>query len=310
MPQSTNQILKYTVTTIPVGIFVYFIFRFHKDFYLISDISTSQFIQLLFLSLLTITLNGSKLNQIIKSFGIDIRMKEWFGLSSITLTLNSVLFKAGSLVTSNYLKRKHGFHYMSYVGALGADQLIALLISTLVGLCASVYLAVQMGRDLDLLIGGLVLVCAALIFLLNWKFTFTGKKENFFKALNRAVEALKNIVRDRRLFIIICAHALGMILLTAIRFYIVCRVLHYDISLIQCFLFTTVMIFVRAFPLIQSDLGTRELALGLLAEFLGTGLQSGMMAAFVDRLAVLFWCLITAALFRNTLIDREDSLKT
>ena len=69
------------------------------------------------------------------------------------------------------------------------------------------------------------------------------------------------------------------------------------------------MIFVRAFPLIQSDLGTRELALGLLAEFLGSGLQSGMMAAFVDRLVVLFWCLITTALFRNILIDGEDSLK-
>ena len=125
-----SKIANFIISIIFVGIFIYLIYRLKIEFYSIKEISFLQFFLLFTLCLLTIATNGSKLRNIVSVFGIRLNAREWFGLSSLNTTLNNVFFKAGSLATSNYLKRKYDFPYMTFVGSQGADQLI-LLLSTL-----------------------------------------------------------------------------------------------------------------------------------------------------------------------------------
>jgi uncharacterized membrane protein YbhN (UPF0104 family) len=130
------------------------------------------------------------------------------------------------------------------------------------------------------------------------------KKRNHktLDALVRAVDALSRILKDRKLFLTLCAHNIALIVLTALRFFVACKVLQLEIGLVYCFLFTTVMIFVSALPLSQSDIGVREMAVGLLSEFAGTGFNEGLLATTLDRVFVFFLTLIFTLYFKNLMV--------
>lgn len=299
--------LKYLITGIFLIVLGFFAFKFSEELLIIRGISPLQILGMFCLAVLTITVNGSKLNQITQSFNIRLQGREWFGLSSITTTLNNVFFKAGSLVTSNYLKRKYDFPYMSFVGSLGADQLILLFINSLLGGCVSFYLLIQIGKDLQL--PGIVYGLAALILfvVMKGKVELKSKDHFIWDALIRALQGLDSILKNKKLFYTLCAHNLALLGILSLRFYVVCHILGLDIPLAYCFLFTTMVIFVSAVPMFQSDVGARELAVGFLSELVGVGFNQGLLATLIDRVIVLFYTTLLALIFKNILHDSQTN---
>lgn len=296
-----EKLIKYGVSTLIVTVFGVFIYKFHDDFRVIREIDRWQFLQLFSLSLLTILINGAKLRAITQSYNICLRFKEWFGLTSISLSLNSLLFKSGSLLASNYLKRAHHLPYMNYVGAWGADFLIMLFNSALVGLAATIYLAAATGKDLQLITTGFFLVILVLLLLMRNNIHIGEGRHKILDALSRALRSLNDLIRNKQLLATLGAFGIGLIIVTALRFYVASKILHFNIPLAHCFLFTAILTFIRNIPMIQSDIGMRELAVGLLSELLGSGLKEGFLISVVDRVFVLFWCLVFAGLYRNIL---------
>lgn len=309
MASSALDRTRLVLTTFVIVIFAYFAFKYRENLYLLRHITPTQIAGLFLLSFLTIAINGSKLGRILKTFTITLTPKEWFGLSAISLTLNSLFFKAGSLAVSNHLKRRHDFPYMSFVGALGADQLISLFINALLGAGVAFYLTLHTSGDLKALALSFLFLAIALGSMMFGKFKIHPGTGKFREALTRALTSLKFIFQNKSLLAQLCLHSFALIIVIALRLYISCDVLGFDIPFTHCLIFTTAMTFVRALPLLQSDLGTRELALGFLSEILGTGLASGMLAAFVDRMVILFWCLIASAGFRHILLDPPENKK-
>ena len=108
-------------------------------FYSIGKVSPNLFIALSFLTIFSITTNGNKLRLITESFNIKLNLKEWIGLAFISSFFNGVVYKSGSLITSNYLKKKYKFSYASFLGALGADHFMLIMINAFVGLGISIY---------------------------------------------------------------------------------------------------------------------------------------------------------------------------
>ena len=150
-----------------------------------------------------------------------------------------------------------------------------------------------------------------LILFLAAKFAPRFQKQNhkILDALVRAVNALNRILKDRTLFLTLCAHNIALIVLTSLRFFVVCKVLHLEVPLAYCFLFTTVMIFVSAVPLLQSDIGSREMAVGLLSELAGTGFNEGLLATLVDRGFVFLLTLLSTLYFKNLLVPSPPPMK-
>ena len=203
-----------------IGIFIFLIYRLKIDFYAIGKISFLQFFLLFTLSLLTIATNGSKLRKIVSVFGIRLNTREWFGLSSLNTTLNNVFFKAGSLATSNYLKRKYDFPYMSFVGSQGADQLILLLSNALLGAIVCEYIVFIQGNDIQWMVACYMALAAALILLMRWEFGAGSTESRLADALRRARDSLVGVFKNRRLFFVLCAHNAALILLNSFRFYV------------------------------------------------------------------------------------------
>lgn len=305
MTSPSAKIIKYGVTALIVSVFGVFVYKFHDDFRVIREINRWQFSQLFALSLFTVLLNGAKLRAITRSYDIGLRFKEWFGLTAISLSLNSLLFKSGSLLASNYLKRVHHFPYMSYVGSWGADFLIMLFNSAVVGLVATSYLAAATGKDFQLIIAGFIIIILVLLLLMKNNIHIGEKKHKVLDALSRALKSLNDLFRNKQLLATLGSFGIGLIIVTSLRFYVASSILHLNIPLTHCFLFTSILTFIRNIPMIQSDIGMRELALGLLSELLGSGLKEGFLISVVDRVFVLFWCLVFAGLYRN-ILTREN----
>ena len=163
IPQS----IRYIFTAGILLIFGLFLFKHHEDFYIILDISALQFISISLLVLIGVTLSGSKLNRIAINFGVRLRVGEWFALSSMTTVLNSLFFKAGSIATSSYLKKKYNFPYSSFAGTFLGDQLIILFFGALIGGIVSLYLWLIGHQELLFIFAGFALTATLLFFLMR-----------------------------------------------------------------------------------------------------------------------------------------------
>jgi len=298
---SLTKAIKFCITITLLGVFIFFLVRYKDQLAIVREISFAQFGAIFLLVVFSVLLNGSKLNQLTRFFSLKLSPGEWFGLSSITTTLNNIFFKAGSLAASNYLKRKHDFPYMSFLGSLGADQLILFFMSGMVGCGISFYLMTETVKNFQFV--ALAYLFLVLMLFLATQFAPRLKRQNHktLDALVRAVDALNRILKDRTLFLKLCAHNIALIVLTSLRFFVACKILQLEVPLVHCFLFTTVMIFVSALPLFQSDIGTREMAVGLLSELAGTGFNEGLLATTLDRIFVFFLTLLFTLYFKNLL---------
>lgn len=292
-----------------LGIFIFFLVRYKAQLLIVREISLDQFGVIFLLVVFSVTLNGSKLNQLTRFFSLQLSTREWFGLSSITTTLNNIFFKAGSLATSNYLKRKHDFPYMSFLGSLGADQLILLFMSGMAGCGISFYLMTDTVQDFQFIALAYLFLILLLFLATKMAPRLQRRDHKILDALVRAVEALNRILKDRTLFFKLCAHNIALIVLTSLRFFIACKVLQLEVPLVYCFLFTTVTILVSAVPLFQSDIGTREMAVGLLSELAGTGFNEGLLATTLDRIFVFFLTLLFTLYFKNLLAPEHPPIE-
>jgi len=302
MGSSSRKVLKLTLTVLMIGLLTFFMVRHRSQLAPIATADPRLLFSFLVLASLTIWLNGTKLRHISAFFDIRLKLSESFGLASITTTFNNVFFKAGSLVTSNYLKREHRLPYMAFVGSLGADQLILLFTGMLLGTGFCAHLAwVVSSAFLPLFV--LCLLSSGLLgLLIRGTFVVRPSAILILDLLARALHALDRIIKNRALFLKLCGINAGLLITLSIRFYIVTRILGFNVSAEYCALFAVIMILVSAIPLIQSDIGTRELAVGAFTELAGLGFEEGLVAAAVDRVFSLGVGMALTLYFRSLLL--------
>ena len=267
----------------------------------LKSISAVQFSLISFLIIGSIITNGMKLRALAESFNIRLNTKEILGLSAITTSLNNFFFKSGSLFTSNYLKRRYELPFMSFAGSQGADHLISFFINALCGLIiSSIYLISAKGVFSTLSLGYLT-IAGALALIFSKIFDLQHRSNKYLNALIRAVNSLYRILKNKPLFYTLCFFNLLIVVLNTLRFFLVCKVLGLGIPFGYCLLFITLLPFISAIPIIQSDIGTRELIVGIFAQWLGASFEAGMLATLLDRCFIVFTALITALFYRNLL---------
>ncbi|MBT5548837.1 MAG: hypothetical protein HOJ79_00020 [Nitrospina sp.] len=294
-----NNLFKFAVTGILIFLLGSQVAKYWDDLLALREISAGQFFLITVIVVISIITNGSKLRVLISSYNIKLKPAEILGLSSITTSLNNFFFKAGSLFTSNYLKRRYEFPFMSFAGSQGADHLILFFITALYGLFISATLITsQKGAFIPLTLGYFSVV-TLLTLIISKTFDFQHRSNKFLNALIRAANSLYRILKNKKLFYLLCAHNAALIGLSALRFFLICEVLALNIPFGHCLLFVTLVPFVSAIPIIHSDIGTRELIIGMYSQWMGLGFQTGMLATLLDRCFVLIWATIISLCFRN-----------
>ncbi|MBT3183160.1 MAG: hypothetical protein HOI59_13705 [Nitrospina sp.] len=299
MPSGLNNLFKLAVTGILIFLLGSQIVKHHNALLALKEISVGQFFLIAIVVIASIIANASKLKALTGLYNIRLKNSEALGLSAITTSLNNFFFKAGSLFTSNYLKRRYEFPFMSFAGSQGADHLILFFITALYGLFISATLMVsQKGTFISLTLC-YFLIATLLTLIISKTFDFQHRSNKFLNALIRAANSLYRILKNKKLFYLLCAHNAALIGLSALRFFLICKVLALNIPFGYCLLFVTLVPFVSAIPIIHSDIGTRELIIGMYSQWMGLGFQTGMLATLLDRCFVLIWSIIISLCFRN-----------
>ena len=287
-----------------VFVSLYFFYRYREDFYLIGKVSPTLFIALSFLTILSITTNGNKLRLITELFNIKLNLNEWVGLAFISSFFNGVIYKSGSVITSNYLKKKYAFSYASFLGALGADHLMMIMINAFLGLGICIYTMISHPQIFPLVFLFLIMVIG-IVFLAKNPFELSNSENRLLNAFFRAGETLNEILQNKLLTKKLFLNNLFLAMVMGLRLYIACKAIGINFDILDCYIFTTVSAFVRLIPLLQSDIGSRELAVGFLSESFGSGFKQGVLATAVDRVFEMLWGLIGMAVFRNLLVSQS-----
>jgi hypothetical protein len=294
-----NNIFKLAVTGLLIFLLGSQIAKYQSSLLALREISAGQFFLIAGVVIASLLINGSKLKILAGSYNIQLNPSEIIGLSSITTSLNNFFFKAGSLFTSNYLKQRHEFPFMSFAGTQGADHLILFFINALCGLTVSLTLVFEQREIIFPLVICYFSAVVFLILVFSKTFNLQHRSNKFLNALIRAINSLYRIIKNKKLFSILCAHNILLVGLNAVRLLLVCKVLNIEISFGYCLLFITLTPVISAIPIIHSDLGTRELAIGMYSQWLGMGFQTGMIATLLDRCFVLFWAVLISLYYRS-----------
>jgi len=256
------------------------------------------------LMLTGVSLNGSKLNTITRSFNLYLSPKEWFALSSMTTLFNNFIYKSGSIITSKYLKRSHGFAYSAFAAAFICDQTILLLIGAITGSIFSFYLGIFI-KELTYLFLLITVVIVILIFLYRSKKTLPKSWDPVLYKLKSVIQNFKLLLNNKKLLLSLIIHDILLILTIVFRISISSSIVHLDIPLSSCFLFTAIIIFSRIIPLTVNDIGLRELAVGFLSSILGSGLKAGVLITSIDRVFDLIWGALLAISSQSALTDTK-----
>jgi hypothetical protein len=300
-----NNLFKFAVTGILIFIMGSQVAKYRDELLYLKEVSAEQFFLIAIIVIASIITNGSKLKALAELYNIHLKNREVLGLSAITTSLNNFFFKVGSLFTSNYLKQRYEFPFMSFVGSQGADHLIIFFINALCGMIISaILITTNKGSFIPLTIGYLSVVLFLLL-IFSKTFDLQHRSNKFFNALIRAVNSLFRILKNKKLFYILCAHNTALVCLNTLRFFIICKILALNISIVYCLLFVTLVPFISAIPIIYSDIGTRELIVGMCSQWLGLGFETGMLVTLLDRCFVLTWASIIALSCRNLFVGTK-----
>ena len=301
MPSKLNNILKLAFTGLLIFILGSLVAKHQEALAHLKNISLIQFLFISLLVIFSIITNGMKLRALAGSFNIKLTPKETLGLSSITTSLNNFFFKAGSLFTSNYLKKRYEFPFMSFAGSQGADHLISFFINSLCGLIASVIYLNSEKSEFQVLLGCYLAIIIILGLIFTKTFDLRHRPNKYLNALIRAINSLYRILKSGKLFFTLCAFNLLLVTLNTLRFFLVCKVLGLDIPIGYCLLFISLLPFISTIPFVQSDIGTRELLLGIFSQWLGASFEAGMLATLLDRCFIILTAIFISLFFQSLL---------
>ena len=283
---------------------MFLLFDYKKELLLILDISAYQFTLISILILTSIFLNGSKLNKITKNFNVYLSIKEWFALSSMTTLFNNFIYKSGSIVTSKYLNSRHNFPYSAFAADFVCDQLILLFIALIIASIIFFYLGIFI-KELICLILILIATVSILFFLYRLKKPLPSSLNPIFSQLKNVIQNFNLLLTNKNLLFSLIVHNVLLVLTIVFRISISSSILHLDIPLSSCFLFTAIIMFTRIIPITVNDMGLRELTVGFLSSILGSGLKAGVLITSIDRVFDLIWGALFTVSSQSALTDKK-----
>ena len=299
-----HHFIKYLLTAGILVLLGFLLFDYKKELLLILDISAFQFTLISILILTSIFLNGSKLNKITKNFNVYLSIKEWFALSSMTTLFNNFIYKSGSIVTSKYLKSRHNFPYSAFAAAFVCDQLILLFIALIIASIIFFYLGIFI-KELICLILILIATVSILFFLYRLKKPLPSSLNPIFSQLKNVIQNFNLLLTNKNLLFSLIIHNVLLVLTIVFRISISSSILHLDIPLSSCFLFTAIIMFTRIIPITVNDMGLRELTVGFLSSILGSGLKAGVLITSIDRVFDLIWGALFTVSSQSALTDKK-----
>jgi uncharacterized protein (TIRG00374 family) len=223
-----------------------------------------------------------------RASGAGIGYIESFILSTASTFGNYLPMRAGTLVRAHYMKSVHGLSYVNFGSVFSLRLVLTVIASGLIGLAATMYLAVVTDRlSIELLL--FFLACTLIPFgVYLWnpaKSTATkGRIHGLWQRFTDGFHQLKNQPKTAAL----CLFAiLAQNLLLALRFYIASKAVGMEIDLAIILTLVPLATLVSFTAITPGGIGMRESIMGYATYATGTQFSQGLFIGTIDRIMML-----------------------
>lgn len=294
-----------------VVITIIFALYIKRNYAQIKDALSIKPVYLVFIALLNLLnklIIGLKTKRLLKTFKIKLSFMEWFSSSIINNFYNYLMPKGGTTIMGIYFKNKHSLDYHRYLTSLLASGLVTILSCGILGAVISLYARSNHlinSPVLPVLFIGMFIFPLSLFFIPNIKFPQKG----IGNKINSVIEGWHILRKDKKMLFFISLMDMGIILVLAMRYYIIFRIFSLNISLANCIIISPFNIIMHFVTIIPGGYGAKELIVGLVSKMTNIGFDFGILATLTERIIMMTLAFILGPIFSFLLLKKGFSAK-
>jgi len=306
-----KRIVSILMLLITIFLLIFFFIHNIEKFRQIKIVSYRFFIYLFILAILSFLNNGLLLRYTLKPYGINLDIKECFGLSVLTSLGNYLLFfRGGAIMRAIYLRENYNFSYSSSISNLGSIYFIAFLVSSFFGLFSLILFYFTNNQY-----SPWIVLEFSLLFIILLTFTIFPFKLNIGNrpVLNKIINIINDINKVKTSGIIF-----KLILLNVINLFLVAlmtilefKTFGLEISLLPSLFLSVVSNVSVLLSLTPASIGLKETLLIFSAGIVNVSASQTFIVALFDRFIFLSILILVGPVFIYLLLKNNvfNSLK-
>jgi uncharacterized protein (TIRG00374 family) len=286
--------IKKTISIVVVVLCVLFFIHNLPEIIKLIEIDVKILVVFSFLVLTTQLLNGFRLRLLTKALELDLSFKDSLGLALLQSFLNYFPVKGGMALNAIYLKKLHNFPFKRFIAMASFSCIITTTTSGVIGLI--VFGTVLIWDEAHILFL-LFLFFAVVPLFISTIFVWL-KRENLLPTIIfKSIVAEWEIMGQKKTISIILfiTDAIN-IFVFSLRYYIAFLAFSKELPFLFCTVMACTAILSTFISFTPASIGIREGAIGFTSKIIGTGLNSGMYIAILDRAVEMFWILLLGPL--------------
>ncbi len=307
--KNLKKILSVVLLVIILALFIYYIKNNLHDFTSITLVNPIWMIAILFTSLIFSYTNGLVIRLQMQSFKINLKPKEWFGLSVITTFYNTITpFRGGLLAKATYLKNKYKFSYTNSLATISGIYVINFFAASIIGLIAllSIYMNYGIFNPIITLMYLGFFFPTAFLILFSPKFPMTKYRiiNKFFEVANGWHTLRKEIWIVSRLSVITITQAIVLSISTMISFYVFDIALPFD----KAIFLVTISTFSVLVAITPAGLGIGEAIAVFSGLIIGITPAQSLSVAIMGRVVGAVYIFILGPIFSYILLKEHKKI--
>lgn len=287
--------------------FVYFFYQNKEEVLALQIVQPLLIIPLILLIGIFFAVNGYVMKLLLLNFNVNLKFKEWFGLSVINTLVNYITpLRGGMLSNAIYLKKAHKFSYSDFLVQLSATYVIGFWINSLVGLI-SVGLISYMDGTFHLPIFLVFLgafLSLTLVILLKPQIKET--KSPFINRFITVINSWSKISGDKNLILKIgLLIVLNLFLIVGIN-WLEFAILGFNIEIYKLVLLSIFSSFSLLLSITPGSLGIKEIFSVYSGSLVAIPSVVVVTVSLLDRVVTFLLSLLLGGIFSSLLFKKDD----
>lgn len=309
MKQRNKRIVGAIIALLILLIFIYIIYSNFGNFKQLSFISPQNIVLIVFLQVIFLMNNGLMLKWFLTPFNINLKIKEWFGLSCITSFANYFIPSIGGATSrAVYLKKKYQFSYSSFIGNLYGNYIMIFFVNSLVAIISFLLLKKLYGYwnvPILLIYAGIFLT--SLFFII---FHINPQKIKFSEKIRKVVEGWENVRKNKPLLLKIILIGLINIITSSLIFFFEFRIFGVDINFLTSIIIAVTSMLAIFVNITPGALGIKESLITLISVTLAIPLSTSIAVSLIDRVIGLIVIFTLGPIFSYILLKHQPKNET
>jgi len=310
---AVKKLLSYILIATALGIILRHFLLDKEEIHRLTQISFNHQILLIFIYLLIHQLSTLKIFIFLRKLGLrDIKYLDWFKIFIVSRFANLHVTQGANIYRSIKLKKEYDFPYTKSISLIAVftwfECVIVLTILAFILLSANNHQTIK-GINILSLTFGMITLFLALPYVSRYiLLRIQPRQEKLVWLRERIKDLIESLIKslhDYKLVLMITLISSITFCILSGWIYICFDAIGTKVNLTFVAIFTTTIIFSRAFNIVPGNIGLRELLCGYLGQAFGWGISPGIIVSGLIRIVEYLTVTILGILFAKTIFIRK-----